>query len=417
MEKVIIFGTGKSMPPVLKTLNDNCVIQAFLDNNEKKIGTQLFGKKIIPPSQVSGFTYDYIVVATVDYDTVVNQLETLQVKKDKILLYYSPDVNYDLYRDIFNIEEWRKKAFEVRIETKLENFIKRQEVTIQNMEYEIAAKIEKGLYSFPKICTVEETVHKIIRDRVSISRYGDGEFEIIAGHAKDSYQNNNHRLAERLKEILKKEIPNHIVGLASDYGEMDDHTEENKYQIRKYMTKEKRAFHMSLLDLERQYYDAYMSRPYVIFKYENKIEIENKFLELKKIWDNKEIVFIEGITTRMGVGNDLFHNASMIQRILAPEKNAFDKYTEILEAAKKLDKSKLILIALGPAATVLAYDLAKEGYWALDIGHLDIEYEWFLRGNGATYIPHKYNNEVYGDEEVIEIVDAKYEKEIIAKIE
>lgn len=39
-----------------------------------------------------------------------------------------------------------------------------------------------------------------------------------------------------------------------------------------------------------------------------------------------------------------------------------------------------MLIALGPTATVMAYDLADMGYQALDIGNVDIEAEWFLRG-------------------------------------
>ena len=38
-----------------------------------------------------------------------------------------------------------------------------------------------------------------------------------------------------------------------------------------------------------------------------------------------------------------------------------------------------MLIALGPTATILAYDLAEKGVQALDVGHIDIEYEWFLR--------------------------------------
>lgn len=32
---------------------------------------------------------------------------------------------------------------------------------------------------------------------------------------------------------------------------------------------------------------------------------------------------------------------------------------------------RLILIALGMTATVLAYDLSKAGFWAIDIGHID----------------------------------------------
>ncbi len=31
-------------------------------------------------------------------------------------------------------------------------------------------------------------------------------------------------------------------------------------------------------------------------------------------------------------------------------------------------------------ATILAYDLAKEGYQAIDIGHADVEYVWFKMG-------------------------------------
>ena len=79
-------------------------------------------------------------------------------------------------------------------------------------------------------------------------------------------------------------------------------------------------------------------------------------------------------------------------------------------------ENKLILIALGPTATVLAYDLAKAGYWALDIGHLDLEYEWFLKGKGYSYILHKYNNEMPGDTKIQDISDKDYEKSILKTI-
>lgn len=32
-----------------------------------------------------------------------------------------------------------------------------------------------------------------------------------------------------------------------------------------------------------------------------------------------------------------------------------------------------------PDCHCLAYDLSKEGYRALDVGHVDTMYEWFLR--------------------------------------
>ena len=105
----------------------------------------------------------------------------------------------------------------------------------------------------------------------------------------------------------------------------------------------------------------------------------------------------------MGIGNDLFADTKSIKRILAPSKNAFSKYDEILNVVKKnISKDKLILIALGPTATVLAYDLFKLGYQAIDIGHIDIEYEWYLRGaTEKIKIPNKFVNEVSGGEEEI----------------
>ena len=38
----------------------------------------------------------------------------------------------------------------------------------------------------------------------------------------------------------------------------------------------------------------------------------------------------------------------------------------------------IILISLGPTATILSFDLCKLGYQAIDIGHIDYGYESFL---------------------------------------
>ncbi|WP_226963336.1 GT-D fold domain-containing glycosyltransferase [Sutterella seckii] len=53
-----------------------------------------------------------------------------------------------------------------------------------------------------------------------------------------------------------------------------------------------------------------------------------------------------------------------------------------------------MLISLGPAAKIISLELIKNGFRVLDVGHLDIEYEWFLR-NATTKIsiPNKYVNE------------------------
>ena len=68
------------------------------------------------------------------------------------------------------------------------------------------------------------------------------------------------------------------------------------------------------------------------------------------------------------------------------------KYLTRLKISKK---SYLVLLALGPTSTVLAYDLCKLWYQAIDDGHIDIEYEWFLRKvTKKIKIRNKYVNEI-----------------------
>lgn len=84
---------------------------------------------------------------------------------------------------------------------------------------------------------------------------------------------------------------------------------------------------------------------------------------------------------------------------------------------EKLPVDKTILIALGPTASVLAYDLALMGYHAIDIGHVDLSYEWLIRNNGAkTAVTTKYNNEYPEGYIVEDIHDSVYDSQIIANV-
>lgn len=51
----------------------------------------------------------------------------------------------------------------------------------------------------------------------------------------------------------------------------------------------------------------------------------------KQIWNNRDIVIIEGDKTLFGVNNELLNNASTIKRIIAPALNAYDYKNEIIQ--------------------------------------------------------------------------------------
>ena len=138
---------------------------------------------------------------------------------------------------------------------------------------------------------------------------------------------------------------------------------------------------IDLLNVKRKYYFALIFKYTFMFKNKKKFDIISYIKKLKKIWDSRDILIIEGYFTRSGIGNDLFNNTKSIKRILCPPENAFRVYNKIINKFKilRIPKSDLILISLGPVASILSYDLCKMGYQVLDIGHADIEYEFFIR--------------------------------------
>ena len=80
------------------------------------------------------------------------------------------------------------------------------------------------------------------------------------------------------------------------------------------------------------------------------------------------------------MGNDLFDNATSIKRIICPAENAYSKLEAIKSSIRlNVEKDTLILGALGPTASILASQLCDEGYQFVDIGHVDVEYMWYLR--------------------------------------
>ena len=416
---IVIAGLGRYASGIELCLQQDVNIEYYMDNAISNRNKELRGKKILSHYQCYTDHIDYVVIGIMGYEGLLEELKQCGFLDDKIIPFFNMNFDLHKYNSIFVIEkaiEYSLRCNIIFLQRRIVECEQGQRSFIEHSAYEMADLIQKNKLKLPKICSVEETGNKILQERASVSRYGDGEFEIIFGRAKDIYQDNNLDLAIRLKEILKSDIDKHLVALADDYGDLSDFREENQKDIRRYMTVEKRQAHYQCLDLNKQYYSAYISRPYVIYPHDRRDEAERRFNQLKQIWKNEKILIVEGDLTRMGVGNDLFENANSVQRIIAPNRNAYDKYDEILEWTKFYGKDKLILIALGPTATVLAYDLSKEGYWAIDIGHLDLEYEWFLKGEGYSYIPLKYNNEVPGDDEVTQIQDKEYEKSILKKI-
>lgn len=339
--------------------------------------------------------------------------ENGQLKKQFLEIQDTMQAFYEAYSEL--IKKTQENTDRILMFSK---YIQYLQADCANLKYELMdPTVSREEYFYPKFRSDEETIRLIVEEKKSLARFGDGEFSIAVASPRHEFQRMDDRLAQRIREVLDTEEPGQLlIGIANQYGSLERFNRESAQRIRIYMTDEIRGQHYSLLRADRVYSDAYITRPYVLYKDLNTDAPAKRFAALKQIWNDKRVIIVEGAQSRLGVGNDLFAQAREVRRIVAPPINSFDRYDDIYrECLKWGDSVDLFLLAIGPSSGVLAYDLVLQSCQAVDVGHIDLEYEWFLAGKGIrTSVPNKYNNEIVGGNVVDEIDDPLYCSQIIA---
>lgn len=288
---------------------------------------------------------------------------------------------------------------------------------IRRYRWYIADPLARRPFQSLNILDSFESIRYIIDHRCSISRYGDGELSFFWG-VKEGYQVVDEKLIAGLKHVLQAtDAPNHVVGIPYYVKNVDGTVKITRTFWGDFMRKYGKRLRPFFSD-KRTYIDTQISRFYI--EYYDRDRSTRQLQMLKQIWEGRDVVIVEGNQSRTGVGNDLYSNAKSLHRILGYSTNGFSHYDDMLKAITiHVDPKddKLILLSYGPTATILAYDLAKLGYQAVDIGHLDIEYEWYQRGdmNGGV-VEGKYTNEAAGGNDVSACDDKIYLSQIICDI-
>lgn len=230
-----------------------------------------------------------------------------------------------------------------------------------------------------RVMSTADTIKKL-QDGASIARFGDGEYQLALYEECGwcPFQKNSPRLQQRLMEILKSDpIPGLLIGVVGmTRPARNDKVNKVDFNMHIDFLQRRFAYLFPLLMRRRDWGNAMITRPYGM----GGVPLG----EYKKIWNNRNVVFITGVKGRLEFDDPVvFGNLKSAQVLEIPHEHAFEKYDEILTAARKYPKDTLFLIAAGPTATVLAYDLHFAGYQAIDIGHItaslrtihgDIEY-------------------------------------------
>lgn len=261
----------------------------------------------------------------------------------------------------------------------------------------------------------EDTIEFLLKHKTSLGRFGDGEINILFKNKSIGFQSSSVNLKRDLGSI--KENKNFKIAIPYAFKS----TKEDKLFIKAFWWRYVTFNFSNLVRFCKYHTNFFLDTNFgrVITELKDKKKIAILIKKICKLWESRDVIIVEGEYTRFGVGNDLLKKTNSVSRIIAPAKNAYSKvddiYNQTLNIAKKFDRP-LILISLGPTATVLAYKFS-ESYQAIDIGHFDLQYQYLQEGfYHRVKIDSRYDNEMLGGNEVKNIKDRVYESEIKAVI-
>jgi len=221
---------------------------------------------------------------------------------------------------------------------------------------------------YPNVETIDETINRIVTERKSIARYGDGEFSLCYDRSI-FFQKKDLQLRYRLKSILGFVENKHCLIAIPEFNPDDlypfwiDYWYENMQDI------------SDIIKAKAVYPNMGISRQCTI----------EQIKALSKVWENRNVLFVYGEKGRFSLSHPIFQNIKSFDEVLGPARNAWSEYDKIqmdvINKACKID-DPLIIISLGPTATVLAYDLSNLGFQSLDIGHITNVYDRLMGFGG-----------------------------------
>lgn len=93
----------------------------------------------------------------------------------------------------------------------------------------------------------------------------------------------------------------------------------------------------------------------------------------RELWSGLDITVVTGKGSRFDLIPEMFDTIKSVKYVYTKAVDAYDEIDDLREKLAK-DTSDLIILSLGPTATILASDLSKMGKWAIDLGHVASAY-------------------------------------------
>lgn len=233
--------------------------------------------------------------------------------------------------------------------------------------------------AIPYVSTLLETAQYLLyNSNSSFARFGDGEVQLIKG-GEMWFQKRNRTLAALLYQTFTSNIPQLMIGIPdifSGYAPIHQNVTEWWATHDTY-----RQWFLAHANMTRQYLNTRITAAYVNAPLTCTL-LNQTYQTLRMIWNQKDIVLVRGNNSQI-YRYDIYDNARSVYTMFVPKHEVWDHYEMIKHELFSISPSKLIILACGPVAKVLAYQLALGGRRALDLGHLAKDYDTFY-GNRST---------------------------------
>lgn len=263
-----------------------------------------------------------------------------------------------------------------------------------------------------QVMSVEDSLGHILADQLSVTRFGDGEMRLMRGESI-GFQRADRALADELVRVARSSQQNLALCVPGVFGALKSFTPEVRRIWRRHLFRSRRDW-TRFFDEDRTYFNAFITRPYM--DWADKSQAALRFDLIRELWKGRDVLVVEGDGSRLGVGNPLFESATSVERVVCPPRGAWQACEEIRAAVTEHAHDRLVVLALGPTATVLSANLAATGLQAIDLGHLDVEFEWFLqKAQKKSRVPGKHVNEAPGGG-AWGVGPTDYENQIVARI-
>lgn len=219
-----------------------------------------------------------------------------------------------------------------------------------------------------KIIKEIDTLKLIINEEKNLARFGDGEGKILyGGNAPGQIYTPD--LQEKLKVILRRDIPNLLVGIPW----ADLNWDEKQYN-RQYIDLHTRWYNKisKFFGKKEPYCSQWVTRPDTALFMND----DSNYDLWKQVWQNKDIVVVSGTRKKAGYDSDFFDNAKSKEyyEVLPRDTYTPEISKKLIEYVQTKSKDTMFILECGPAATVWAYFINVLNYRVIDLGHLGMFY-------------------------------------------